>query len=59
MKNARADGLLDQVLDETIPMHGRMIHGRKRDGQLYQESQSYDVHGRVCVPYSRFECPLD
>ena len=51
MKNARADGLLDQVLDETIPMHGRMIHGRKRDGQLYQESQSYDVHGRVCTVF--------
>ena len=59
MRNARADGLLDQILNETIPMHGRMIHGRHRDGHLYQESQTYDVHGRVCVAHSRFGCPLD
>ena len=39
--------LLDEVLSETIPMYGRMIHtgvpGEKG------ESQKYDVHGRVCL----------
>lgn len=39
--------LLDHVLAATIPMRGRMIHGRKANGELYEESQDYDVHGRV------------
>ncbi|KAL8794337.1 MAG: hypothetical protein Q9195_003034 [Heterodermia aff. obscurata] len=46
MRAASADNLLDEVLDETIPMHGRMIHGRRKNGQLFQEPQAYDVHGR-------------
>lgn len=46
MRRAECAGLLESVLAETIPMHGRMIHGR-RHGELYEESQSYDVHGRV------------
>ncbi|KAJ9656868.1 kynurenine 3-monooxygenase, mitochondrial precursor [Coniosporium apollinis] len=45
MKKANCPGLLEAVLDETIPMHGRMIHGLK-SGEVYEESQSYDVHGR-------------
>ena len=35
-------------------MHGRMIHGRSKLGEIYEESQEYDVHGRVrfiCLPY--------
>ena len=39
--------LLDHVLAATIPMRGRMIHGRKASGELYEEAQDYDVHGRV------------
>jgi len=39
--------LLDEVLSDTIPMYGRMIHtgvpGEKG------ESQKYDVHGKVCL----------
>ncbi|KAL9095932.1 MAG: hypothetical protein Q9165_001930 [Trypethelium subeluteriae] len=35
----------DDVLAETIPMHGRMIHGEER-GKLYEQSQTYDVRGR-------------
>jgi hypothetical protein len=27
-------------------MHGRMIHGAKQ-GEIYEESQNYDIHGRV------------
>ncbi len=31
----------------TIPMRGRMIHGRRPGGELFEESQDYDIHGRV------------
>lgn len=41
--------LLDHVLAATIPMRGRMIHGRKANGELYEEAQDYDVHGRVSL----------
>ena len=51
MRHSRCEGLLEQVLTETIPMHGRMIHGRNNGGELYQESQKYDAKGRVCPPY--------
>jgi hypothetical protein len=46
MRKARCPGLVESVLAETIPMHGRMIHGRK-NGRLFEESQAYDIHGRV------------
>ncbi|KAK3066857.1 kynurenine 3-monooxygenase, mitochondrial precursor, partial [Coniosporium uncinatum] len=45
MKHADCPGLLESVLAETIPMHGRMIHGQT-NGQIWEESQTYDVHGR-------------
>lgn len=48
MRHARCEGLLDAVLSETIPMHGRMIHGQRPSGELYEESQQYDAQGRVC-----------
>lgn len=41
--------LLDHVLAATIPMRGRMIHGRKAGGDLYEEPQDYDIHGRVSI----------
>ena len=47
MRHARYEGLIDSILQETIPMHARMIHGRGKTGSLYEESQEYDVHGRV------------
>lgn len=47
MSHTQCEGLIDSVLAETIPMHGRMIHGRRKGGDLYQESQEYDVHHRV------------
>lgn len=46
MSLAGRDGLLESVLAETIPMHARMIHGRKKGGETCQESQAYDAHGR-------------
>lgn len=50
MRHAGVEGLVDEVLKETIPMHARMIHGRSKLGDLYEESQAYDVHGRVRNP---------
>lgn len=47
MRYTQCEGLIDAVLAETIPMHGRMIHGRRKGGELYEESQEYDVHHRV------------
>lgn len=48
MRKAQCEGLLEDVLQQTIPMHARMIHGRRKNGEIYEESQQYDVHGRVC-----------
>lgn len=47
MKQSNCDGLLDNVFTKTIPMHGRMIHGQRKNGKLFQEPQNYDAHGRV------------
>ncbi|THY29040.1 kynurenine 3-monooxygenase [Aureobasidium pullulans] len=46
LREANVPGLIEAVLEETIPMHGRMIHGEKQ-GELYEESQNYDIHGRA------------
>lgn len=45
MRKSKCEGLVDEVLKGTIPMHARMIHGRK-GGDFYQESQEYDTNGR-------------
>lgn len=55
--------LLDHVMAATIPMRGRMIHGRRKptttttttsnDGELYEEAQDYDVHGRTIFAVDR------
>ena len=47
LRHAHYDGLLHDVLKNTIPMHSRMIHGRRKNGKLFQESQAYDAYGRV------------
>lgn len=47
MRHANQPGLLEHVFGATIPMRGRMIHGRGPTGNLYEASQDYDVHGRV------------
>lgn len=48
MRQANREELIDRVLADAIPMHGRMIHGRS-DGKLWEAAQTYDVHGRVCL----------
>ena len=43
--------LVAKVLRDSIPMCGRMIHGRDR-GTLWEAGQAYDVHGRVtCIAF--------
>ena len=46
LRSSGQPGLLDAVLKETIPMHGRMIHLKSPRGALVEQSQLYDVHGR-------------
>ncbi|KAF2224560.1 hypothetical protein BDZ85DRAFT_104004 [Elsinoe ampelina] len=45
MRHSGRPGLLDSILAETLPMHGRMIHGES-SGSFTDESQLYDIHGR-------------
>lgn len=47
MRHAGQPKLIEHVMGATIPMRGRMIHGKRANGQLYEEGQDYDVHGRV------------
>ncbi|KAJ5129016.1 hypothetical protein N7526_007182 [Penicillium atrosanguineum] len=46
IQQSHRSGLIDDVLRETIPMYGRMIHGRE-SGQLWEAAQAYDIHGRA------------
>jgi hypothetical protein len=43
----QVEDLVGSILEETIPMYGRMIHGRDSKGELYGEGQAYDIGGRV------------
>ncbi|KAK4098044.1 FAD/NAD(P)-binding domain-containing protein [Parathielavia hyrcaniae] len=53
MRHAGHQQLIDHVLGATIPMRGRMIHGRRANGNLYEESQDYDAHGRCILAIDR------
>ena len=46
LRRANRPAMLDAILQETIPMYGRMIHGERR-GQLYQQHQAYDIDGKA------------
>ncbi|KAL2117581.1 hypothetical protein VTJ04DRAFT_7241 [Mycothermus thermophilus] len=48
MRHAGQPRLVEHVMSATIPMRGRMIHGRRVNGDLYEEPQDYDAHGR-CI----------
>jgi len=43
--HAQDQELTKRIMDSTVPMFGRMIHGKKRN-QLIAKIQPYDVHGR-------------
>ncbi|KAI9743558.1 MAG: kynurenine 3-monooxygenase, mitochondrial precursor [Claussenomyces sp. TS43310] len=53
MRSTGRPGLLESVMAETIPMRGRMIHGRDKFNELYEESQDYDIHGRTIFAIDR------
>ncbi|KAK3367547.1 hypothetical protein B0H63DRAFT_405152 [Podospora didyma] len=53
MRNANQPKLVDHVMAATIPMRGRMIHGKLPNGELYEQSQDYDVHGRSILAIDR------
>jgi kynurenine 3-monooxygenase len=52
MRSAARPGLVKGIMAETIPMRGRMIHGKSISGEFTEESQDYDIHGRVGAPKS-------
>lgn len=47
IRQANCRGLIEEIYAETIPMYGRMIHGRSATGKEAAEAQAYDVHGRA------------
>ena len=47
MRHAGQPRLLEHVMGPTIPMRGRMIHGKDQSGRLYEHAQDYDAKGRV------------
>ncbi|KAI3319367.1 FAD/NAD(P)-binding domain-containing protein [Xylariaceae sp. AK1471] len=53
MRHAGHAELLQHVISATIPMRGRMIHGRNPDGALYEAAQDYDIHGRTIYAVDR------
>lgn len=47
MRQSGRPRLLEKIFDETIPMKGRMIHGIGANDKLFEQSQEYDIYGRV------------
>ncbi|KAI9052019.1 hypothetical protein LZ554_004273 [Drepanopeziza brunnea f. sp. 'monogermtubi'] len=53
MRRSGKPDLLDKVISETIPMRGRMIHGKTPSGQFTEQAQDYDIHGRTLYAADR------
>ncbi|OJJ97479.1 hypothetical protein ASPACDRAFT_1904258 [Aspergillus aculeatus ATCC 16872] len=53
IKTLNRAGLMETVLDCTIPLYGRMIHGHSRTGKPWESSQAYDVLGRFIYSTDR------
>ena len=45
--NSGRTEMVTKILQGSVPMKARMIHGQGKDGLLYEESQDYDIHGRA------------
>ncbi|KAL3435152.1 kynurenine 3-monooxygenase [Aspergillus tetrazonus] len=45
LRHSGREHVINEVLQEVVPIYGRMIHGRD-DGKLWEAPQAYDVHGR-------------
>ncbi|KEY65097.1 hypothetical protein S7711_08166 [Stachybotrys chartarum IBT 7711] len=53
IRHSGSQELLDNVLNRTIPMRGRMIHGIGSGGEFTQQPQDYDVGGRTIFAIDR------
>ncbi|TLS24635.1 hypothetical protein PpBr36_08333 [Pyricularia pennisetigena] len=54
LRHAAEPRLLDDIFRDSIPMRGRMIHGRRaRSGELFEQAQDYDIHGRSIYAIDR------
>ncbi|KAI2604063.1 FAD/NAD(P)-binding domain-containing protein [Hypoxylon fragiforme] len=53
LRHANQQHLLVHIFSGTIPMRGRMIHGRRLSGDLFEEPQDYDAHGRKIFAVDR------
>ncbi|KAJ2902821.1 FAD/NAD(P)-binding domain-containing protein [Zalerion maritima] len=53
MRHSGSSKLLDHVFSTTLPMEGRMIHTKGSKGELEEEPQSYDIHGRTVFAVDR------
>ncbi|KAH8906373.1 FAD/NAD(P)-binding domain-containing protein [Coniochaeta sp. PMI_546] len=53
MRNAGDPTLLNHVMTATIPMRGRMIHGKRANGDFFEQPQDYDIHGRTIYAVDR------
>jgi kynurenine 3-monooxygenase len=49
LRNVGHATILQHVMSHTVAMRGRMIHGRLPNGELYEQSQDYDIQGRVRI----------
>jgi kynurenine 3-monooxygenase len=60
MRESGCAELVKTVLDDSIPMYGRMVHGRDSKGGLFEQSQQYDIYKRVrrLVAYLSLTPPL-
>lgn len=46
LRQSESPQLLKEIMNETIPMYGRMIHSQDSKGALTEAAQLYDTHGR-------------
>ncbi|OAA37455.1 Aromatic-ring hydroxylase-like protein [Metarhizium rileyi] len=53
MRHSGHPSILETVMTGTIPMRGRMIHGRSPLGDLYEHAQNYDAKGRAIYAIDR------
>lgn len=48
LRKAEQPDLLQRVIDASIPIRGRMIHGKKSFGDTFELSEGFDTLDNVC-----------
>lgn len=56
MRHTAHPTLVEEVMSGTMPMRGRMVHGRTTMGDLYEHAQDYDANGRVWDEFLALHC---